>query len=160
MGSMAESNAPDIPTDYSESLKARGFRLEARIGGGLSGSVYRAAQASLDRPVAVKFCDSADASRSPALRARFEREARLLAAAQHPSIPYVITSGKTAGGVPYTIMQFIEGESLRRVLERGGKLDPLNAVRCVTDILHAIRAAHCRGIIHRDVKPDNVIVTS
>ncbi len=151
--------ASDLPNEYTEHLPKRGFICEDAIGG-LSGMVVRATQENLGRPVAIKFCDSADAQASPQLRARFEREARLLARIQHPAIPHVLTTGKTPQtGTPYTVLEFIEGVSLRRLLDEQRKLEPTVALRLLVSLLDALDAVHALEIVHRDVKPENIIVT-
>lgn len=149
------------PQEYVVHLGKRGFRLDERIGWGLSGSVYRATQTSLDRPVAVKFGDSAEAQRNAQLRARFEREAKLLALLSHPSIPYVLIAGVVPDvAVPYTVMEFIDGQRLRDQLPSRSSLAPSIAIGLALDLLDALQAAHQANIVHRDVCPENVLVRS
>jgi len=149
----------DLPQEYVDHLRKRGFTCETVIGRGLSGTVVRAVQESLGRSVAIKFCDSSDARASGQLRARFEREARLLAQIQHPAIPYVLTTGKTPSGTSYTVLEFIEGQSLRQLLQEKRRLAPEVALRLLVGLLDALDAAHSKDIVHRDVKPENMIVT-
>lgn len=150
-----------IPTEYMEHLSKQGFDLQEKIGSGLSGGVYRATQPSLGRDVAVKFFDNSLSLMDDSLRQRFEREARILAKLQHPSIPFVITRGavKLIGTViPYTVMQFINGQTLDLMLKREGKLDVDISVQYVRQILSALYCAHNNKIVHRDIKPSNIMV--
>lgn len=148
------------PNAYVTTLKKHGFDLGERLGSGAYGTVYRAEQGKLGRPVAVKFFDKLTA-RFAANRIRFDREAPLLARVQHRAVPYVITTGTVKGAdtdVPYTVMQFVEGPTLEKKIE-AGKL-PIPLVRLVMhDILSALERAHRLKVIHRDVKPDNIIVS-
>lgn len=148
------------PDDYLAALGKRGFVLEQWIGGGAYGNVYRAVQTSLHRPVAVKFFDNRFA-KGDANRKRFEREAPLLALVQHPSIPYVITTGSVERSadesVPYTVMQYVSGPPLDRRLGIG-KIDLPLVFRIMRDVLSALECAHQREVVHRDVKPDNIVL--
>lgn len=143
---------------FAALLEKRGFRLLEPLGSGLSGTVYRALHVRLDRMVAVKCCDSAEARRNPKVRHRFVHEARMLAMVQHPSVPYVLTSG-TEAGTPYTVMQLVEGESLRQRLRSKRRLEVREAAEIVSACLHALAVAHAKGIVHRDVKPENILVS-
>jgi serine/threonine protein kinase len=148
--------------EYVQALSKRGFVLKERIGGGAYGTVYKAEQTSLRRAVAVKFFDN-PFTRDDANRKRFEREGPLLARVQHPSIPYVILTGTVVrqldgGAVPYTVMQYISGPPLDRRLARGAIELPM-VYRIMRDVLSALECAHQQGVIHRDVKPDNIILS-
>jgi serine/threonine-protein kinase len=107
--------------------------------------------------VAIKTLDSPLAEGNEKLRARFLHEAKLLALVQHPSIPYVITNG-TSGQTPYIVMQFVEGESIRQKLLRGGKIEPTAALAIARAVLSALAHAHAQNVVHRDVKPENILV--
>lgn len=144
-----------------EHLAQRGFTLGRVIGQGLSGNVRRAEQESLRRPVAIKFFDNPISLADSALRKRFVREARILARVQHPFVPAVLTKGEivTADGhIPYIIMEMIDGETLRQVLTSKKRLELPAAVRLVRQVLEALDAAHRVGAVHRDVKPENILV--
>ena len=155
----ASGQEKHFPEEYRKPLATIGFELENQIGTGLSGRVVRAWQPKLERHVAVKFCDSETATRSKALRARFDREAHLLASIEHPSVPYVLTKGQTPGGIPFIIMQFVEGPTLRKVIEEKGVLDPQIAVAHAMELLDALATTHEAGVLHRDIKPDNILVS-
>lgn len=152
---------PEIPDGYAEEFKKRGFILVEEIGSGCSGRVYRATQSSLDRDVAVKVFDNPTSIKNPALRKRFEREAKLLAKVVHPSVPVVLTRGEAlvdGTEVPYTVMEFLTGIDLQKIIDKERRLPLPRAVAYSTQILGALAAAHTQKIIHRDVKPSNVMV--
>ena len=129
-----------------------------QLGRGAFGLVYRATQPSLGREVAVKFI-SLTAARNESDRKRFEREAPLLARIQHPAVPYVLTQGTVSTtDTPYLVLELIEGPTLGERIDKGGCLPLRDAIDTTTTILSALSAAHKRGVIHRDVKPDNVIL--
>lgn len=154
------STIQETPPEYVETLQKRGFTLGSAIGRGAFGRVYKAEQVSLRRAVAVKFYDN-EYTKGEANRKRVEREALLLARVQHPAIPYVLTTGVVArkghGQVPYCVMQYIEGTSLDVLLAKGKPA--IDVVRRVMHaVLSALENAHLANVLHRDVKPDNVIV--
>lgn len=150
-----------LPDDYAAAFSKLGFDLKGKLGSGLSGTVYRAAQRSLGRDVAIKVFDNPYSEKDPAIRKRFDREARLLARIVHPAIPVVLTRGAVATqGVerPYTVLQFIDGTSLDKILGDARRLDLPRAVSIASHVLGALGAAHSQKIIHRDVKPSNIMV--
>ncbi|MGH7681897.1 MAG: serine/threonine-protein kinase, partial [Steroidobacteraceae bacterium] len=131
------------------------YRVEAKIGAGGMGEVYRARDTRLDRTVAIKALPTAVAS-DPTRLARFEREAKLLASLTHPNIAGIFGL-EEVDGARYLILEYIQGESLAQRLARG----PLNvgeALDVGAQVAAAIEAAHERGIVHRDLKPGNVMI--
>ena len=133
-----------------------GYRVEALLGRGGMGVVYRAHDLALDRPVALKILApelAADAS----FRERFLRESRLAASLDHRSIVPVYDAGEVAGEL-YIAMRYVEGSDLRGLLEAEGALEPARALRIVEQVADALDAAHERGLVHRDVKPSNVLI--
>jgi eukaryotic-like serine/threonine-protein kinase len=145
--------------EYKEAFQAKGFDLQRQIGSGLSGSVFKATQRSLGRHVAIKVFDNPLSETDTALP--IQREARLLARIAHPSIPVVLTRGElTINGknVPYTIMQFIDGIELREIIENERRIELTRAVGIASQVLAALGAAHTQQIVHRDVKPANIMV--
>ena len=118
--------------------------------------VYLAEDTSLHRSVAIKVLDSRHAEDSQFVE-RFGREARAAAGLNHPNIVSIYDRGST-GGAYYIVMEYIEGETLKDLIDREGPIAPRRAVDLVLQLLAGLRHAHQRGVIHRDVKPHNVIV--
>ncbi len=131
------------------------LELEALIGRGAMGAVYRARQRSLGRSVALKVLAHGLCERA-GFPERFEREARALATLQHPGIVAVHDAG-VAGPFPYLVMEYVDGASLREVL-RDGALDSSEVLALVTQLCAALEYAHSRGVVHRDIKPENVLL--
>jgi tetratricopeptide (TPR) repeat protein len=134
------------------------YRLERELGRGGMGVVYRATDTALDRPVAIKVVHPELATHSSIAR-RFLAEARTIARLRHPNIVAVHTAG-TAGELLYYVMDEIAGESLRQRLSRDGRLDFEEASRITADLAAALDAAARAGVVHRDVKPENVLIES
>jgi serine/threonine protein kinase/ketosteroid isomerase-like protein len=137
------------------------YRLERLIAHGGMGSVYRALHVQLDRAVAIKILRAeflADAT----IRARFNREARAAARLKHPNIVAVYDFGELPSGSAYLVMELIEGRSLREELRlhaaRGGQMGPERAAALLLPVCAGVEAAHRHGVIHRDLKPDNVMI--
>lgn len=139
-------------------LIAGRFRIESVIGSGGIGTVYRAIQEPLDRPVAVKML-RAEFSESQDLRRRFVREARAVAALSHPNIAMVHDFGVGRDRSLFMAMEFVEGASLGEVLDSPG-LDFVRIGSLFDQILTGLGHAHARGIIHRDIKPGNILVAN
>ncbi|HEY0250949.1 MAG TPA: serine/threonine-protein kinase, partial [Kofleriaceae bacterium] len=133
------------------------FEVRARLGQGGMGTVYRAWQRSVDREVAVKLMDPAF-SRDPTAVRRFEREAQLASKLSQPNTVSVIDFGKHADGRLFIVMELIRGRTLHRIVSTEGKLALDRAARVTIQICDALDAAHRLGIIHRDLKLDNVMV--
>jgi serine/threonine protein kinase len=132
------------------------YRLEARIGAGGMSTVYRALDETLQRQVAIKLLNREVASDSDQLE-RFRREARAVAQLNHPHIVGVIDAGEDEGR-PYIVFEYIEGETLKERIRRQGRLEIAEAVAYAIEIARALGAAHARHIVHRDVKPQNVLL--
>jgi len=133
-----------------------GYRIEEEVGHGGMGVVYRASQLRLERPVALKLIRS-EYAQSPRYRARFERESRLAAAVAHPHVIPVLDAGEDAG-LLYIAMQFIDGINLFQMVDGVGVLEPADAARLLEQIGGALDAAHGQRLVHRDVKPANIVV--
>ena len=131
-------------------------RIEAVAGRGGMGVVFRATDLALDRPVALKLI-AADAALDPVFRARFEHECRAAAAIDHPHAVEVFHAGEE-DGLLYVTMRFVEGLDLGALLARDQPLEPGRVLRLIAQVAGALDAAHRRGLVHRDVKPTNVLI--
>ena len=132
-----------------------GYRIDGTLGEGGMGTVYRATQLSLERVVALKVL-TAELSADPAFRERFRREGLLQAALDHPHIVTVYEAGETDNRL-FLAMRMVEGPTLKDLILRR-QLDDRRALRLLTQVAEALDAAHAKGLIHRDVKPQNVLV--
>ncbi|MGA9159775.1 MAG: serine/threonine-protein kinase [Actinomycetota bacterium] len=139
-----------------EGREIAGFRIESEIGRGGMGVVYLAHQSFPDRKVALKLL-SPDLASDPAFRERFVHESNAAASTEHPNIVPVFGAGE-ADGQLYLAMRYIEGTDLESLLSREGALPPERAARICAEIADALDAAHERGLIHRDVKPGNILL--
>ncbi len=136
------------------------FRFEEIIGRGGMGAVYKATQLSLGRAVAIKVLPADLMEDAEAFFAeRFEQEARLMAKFSHPNIVSVFESGKTPGGLLYMVMEFVAGTDLAGVIRSGGKVAPATAAGIASQVCQALECAHRHGIIHRDIKPGNILIS-
>jgi serine/threonine protein kinase/tetratricopeptide (TPR) repeat protein len=152
------ANVDDLATDLRDQLQttlSNAYTLERELGGGGMSRVFLAEERALSRRVVVKVL-------SPDLAAgvnveRFKREILLTARLQHPHIVPVFTAGETEG-LPYYTMPFVEGESLRVRLMRTGAMPLAVAVSILRDVARALEFAHAKGVVHRDIKPDNILL--
>jgi eukaryotic-like serine/threonine-protein kinase len=132
------------------------YRIERELGGGGMSHVFVAEEIELGRKVVVKVLPPDMAAGLNA--ERFRREIQLAASLQHPHVVPLIAAGRRGDLVWYT-MPLIEGESLRAKLARGGELPVSEAVRALKDVADALSYAHAHGVVHRDIKPDNVLMS-
>jgi streptogramin lyase len=135
-----------------------GYRLEEEIGRGGMGVVYRATELRLDRPVALKLI-APELAGDAAFRERFLRESRLAASIDHPGILPVYAAGEAEGEL-YLAMRYVSGTDLRALIDDRGPLPPEEALPIAEQVAEALDAAHERGLVHRDVKPGNVLIDS
>ncbi|WAZ19381.1 serine/threonine protein kinase [Streptomyces cinnabarinus] len=133
-----------------------GYRIEEEIGRGGMAVVYRARDLRLDRPVALKLL-APELARNDTFRRRFSHESRAAAAIDHPHIVPVFEAGET-DGVLFIAMRYVDGSDLRHLLDRQGPLPSATAVRIAAQVASALDAAHEHGLVHRDVKPGNILV--
>jgi DNA-binding NarL/FixJ family response regulator len=152
----AAAAAAGAEEEFAVGSTFAGHRIEAVAGRGGMGVVYRATDLTLDRPVALKLIASSHA-RDPVYRARFERECRLAAAIDHPHVVAVLQAGEQDGRL-YLTMRYVEGTDLHTLLRTEGRLDQVRAVALVRQVASGLDEAHARGLVHRDVKPGNVLI--
>jgi hypothetical protein len=133
-----------------------GCRIEGVLGRGGMGVIYRATELRLGRPVALKLIATEQAS-DPDVRERFEREARMTASIEHPNVVPVYAAGEEDGHL-YLVMRFVPGTDLHHLLRTDGRLAPTRAASVVAQVADALDAAHAAGLVHRDVKPANILI--
>jgi serine/threonine-protein kinase len=145
------------PSENTEHLgRLENYEVQSVVGWGGMGVVLRALDTTLNRPVAIKVLHPHLAANATARR-RFAREARAAAAVNHPAV-VPIHSVNAEADPPYIVMAFIPGGSLQDRLDREGPLDPCEALRIGYQIADALAAAHAQGLVHRDVKPGNILL--
>jgi len=132
------------------------FRLEEKIGSGGMSTVYRAYDPTLERWVAIKVMHR-DISEDPDSLERFRREARAVARLSHPHVVTVIDFGED-DGTPYIVLEYVEGETLKERIKRMGRLPVAEAVAYAIEVGRALGSAHSERLVHRDVKPQNVLI--
>jgi eukaryotic-like serine/threonine-protein kinase len=132
------------------------YRLVELLGQGGMATIYRAHDNQLDRDVAVKLLRP-EYGRDPEFLSRFRQEAQAAASLNHPNIVSVYDYGQDAAG-PFIVMELVEGEDLASIIRRSGALPPRQAARIIADAARALEAAHDHGIVHRDVKPGNIMI--
>lgn len=134
------------------------YLLEAKLGSGGMSTVYLARDEVLDRPVAVKLMHR-EMTEQPEQLERFNQEARAVAKLSNPNVVAVIDAGEDAGR-PYIVFEYIQGETLKQRIARVGSLDATEALAYALEIAQALGVAHERDMVHRDVKPQNVLIDS
>jgi serine/threonine protein kinase/Tol biopolymer transport system component len=151
------------PPDEAHAVRERlqqtlsaSYTIERELGGGGMSRVFVAEELTLKRRVVIKVLP--DAMAGQVSIERFKREIGLAATLQHPHIVPLLTAGE-ADGLPYFTMPYIDGESLRGRLTRGGELPIGETIRMLREVASALAYAHERGVVHRDIKPDNVLIT-
>lgn len=133
------------------------YRVEALIAKGAVGSVYKAKQELLGRQVALKVLHGYLGA-DPESLVRFHREAKAISRLEHPNLLTLYDFGMTADGQPYFVMDLLNGTTLAKVLSNEGRLDARRALSIVKQVLEALSEAHKKGIVHRDIKPPNIVL--
>src|SRR5258706_5543668 len=131
------------------------FAIEEVIGGGAFGTVYRARQLGLDRACAIKV-PTHEIAADPVMAKRFAREARSAARVTHPGVVQIFAVGELADGRPYLAMQLVDGKPLDASIE-AGTMAPVRALRIARQIASALGETHAAHVVHRDLKPTNII---
>ena len=146
-----------MPPEVRTGAVLGGFRVQSLLGEGAMGTVYLAEETSTGRRVALKLL-APELARDERFRRRFLRETELAASLDHPHIVETLGSGEEGGDL-YLAMAYVEGSDLRERLRREGRLEPERALDVVRQVASALDAAHAAGLVHRDVKPGNILVT-
>jgi serine/threonine protein kinase len=161
MGSVARAspfltdNRPESTTELREGESVGPYRVTGSLGVGGMGRVYHAVGPGGEE-VALKLIKS-DIARDSVFRKRFDREARIAQQVQHPHVVPVLDTGEHAG-IPYLTQSFIRGGSLADRIEKQGTLDVPTAIRMCTEVAAGLDALHALGLVHRDVKPGNILL--
>src|SRR5665811_1083742 len=132
------------------------YRLEAKLGSGGMSTVYLASDDTLDRPVAVKVMHREMSEQEDQLQ-RFRQEARAVAKLTHPNVVAVIDAGED-GGHLYIVFEYVKGETLKQRIGRVGALDTQEAIAYAIEVGRGLSVAHARNMVHRDIKPQNVLI--
>lgn len=142
----------------SEGAAIRGkYRILSKVGQGGMGAVYKALHTKFDQLRALKVM-SGDLAADPDFVKRFEREAVLMSRLQHPNVVRVDDIDESEDGRPFIVMEFVEGRSLRQVIQQEGPLAPLRVCSIAKQAAAGLEAAHLLGMVHRDVKPENIVL--
>jgi Protein kinase domain len=142
--------------ELAEGDEFAGYRIERRLGRGGMGILYLAVEPGLDRRVALKLI-APEAAADDVFARRFAEESRIAASIEHPNVVPIYAAGEE-GGVPYIAMRYVAGSDLGRRLAREGRLEPARAVELIAQIGNGLDAIHAAGLVHRDVKPANVLL--
>ena len=151
-------NRPSTSSQMIGTVLSGRYKLEAKLGSGGMSTVYLARDTTLDRPVAVKVMHREMSEQEDQLQ-RFRQEARAVAKLSHPNVVAVIDAGED-GGHPYIVFEYVEGETLKQRINRVGALDPQEALAYAIEIARGLTVAHNRNMVHRDIKPQNVLIDS
>jgi hypothetical protein len=144
-------------TELSDGDEFAGYRIERRLGRGGMGILYLAVEPGLHRRVALKLI-APEAAADEVFARRFAEESRIAASIEHPNVVPIYAAGEERG-VPFIAMRYVAGSDLSRRLAREGRLEPARAVALIAQIGNGLDAIHAAGLVHRDVKPANVLLS-
>jgi serine/threonine protein kinase len=144
-------------TELSDGDEFAGYRIERRLGRGGMGILYLAVEPGLDRHVALKLI-APEAAADEVFAQRFAEESRIAASIEHPNVVPIYAAGEE-GGVPFIAMRYVAGSDLSRRIAREGRLTPERAVALIAQVGAGLDAIHAAGLVHRDVKPANVLLS-
>src|SRR6266496_5129385 len=147
-----------MATDSRIGTEFAGYRIERLLGRGGMGVVYLAEHLRLNRRVALKLL-APEIAQDPKFRERFVRESQLAASLEHPNIIPIYDAGEE-GDLLYIAMRYVEGTDLKTLIVDGEALEPARALSILDQVASALDAAHARGLVHRDVKPGNVLLAT
>jgi hypothetical protein len=145
------------PTELSDGDEFAGYRIERRLGRGGMGILYLAVEPGLDRRVALKLI-APEAAAEEVFAKRFAEESRIAASIEHPNVVPIYAAGEE-DGVPFIAMRFVAGSDLSQRIAREGRLAPEQAVALIAQVGNGLDAIHAAGLVHRDVKPANVLLS-
>jgi protein kinase-like protein len=148
---------PSRWTELSAGDLFAGYRIERRLGRGGMGVIYLATEPGLERPVALKLI-APEAAADEVFARRFAEESRIAASIEHPNVVPIYAAGEE-DGVAWIAMRFVSGSDLQLRIARGGRLEPALAVDLVAQVGNGLDAIHAAGLVHRDVKPANVLLS-
>jgi serine/threonine protein kinase len=158
----SRDEASEVPRDNDGPLlegdRVGDYEVESLIGVGGGGIVYAARHRTLGHRVAIKTL-RAEVAGFPGMLERFKREAAMVTKIGHPNIVQIHEFGEISAGRPYYVMELLEGSDLRKLLELSGRLSPREALDLLDPVCDAVQAAHEAGIIHRDLKATNVLIS-
>jgi eukaryotic-like serine/threonine-protein kinase len=148
---------PPMSRDLTDTVVAGKYRVVEPVGHGAMGSVWAAKHVSLGHTVAIKFVHPELTTNKDAIR-RFETEAKAAAKLKSRHVAQVHDHGVTAAGQPYIVMEFLDGQSLEAAIEERGPLPPGEVIDIICEAATALEVAHAAGVVHRDLKPDNIML--
>lgn len=134
------------------------YRILRELGSGGFGMVYLAQQISMGRPVALKILKPGVSAHAPSARQRFLREVQIISKLRHPNTVTIHDYGETLQGVVYMVLEYVEGKTLKELLQNEGAQEPLRALGIARQIARSLAEAHSHGVVHRDLKPANIML--